>query len=111
MRTPKIMVVGFLALIALCIILPPVSAYQFSMTKIENFNSLPSLSPYGTDSHTQVYNWLVGQGWSQRFYETEVNVDDSDFATNGGGLDQSDLHYHFGHGDWISGTTYVQYQN
>jgi len=43
--------------------------------------------------------------------DTDANVDDTDFATSGGGLNNADLHYHFGHGDWISGITYVQYSN
>lgn len=104
--------VKMLALIALCMIILPASAYQFSMTNIENFDSLTSLSPDGTISHTHVYNWLTGEGWSQNFYETNANVDDTDFSTSGGGLDNADLHYHFGHGDWFNTeTTCVQYKD
>jgi len=98
-------------LIIVCMLMLPVSAYQFSMTNVENYDSLTNLYPYGTNSHAYVYNWLTGQGWSQAFYETDANVDDTDFATSGGGLNNADFHYHFGHGDYISGTTYVQYKN
>jgi hypothetical protein len=89
----------------------PVSAYQFSMTNIENFDSLTDLYPDGTYSHAYVYNYLTGQGWSQLFYETDANVDDTDFATTGGGLNNADLHYHFGHGIYSGGITHVAYSN
>ncbi|MFA4878087.1 MAG: DUF6345 domain-containing protein [Methanoregula sp.] len=111
MKLPKKNGAILLVLITLCVITLPVSAYQFSMTNIENFNSLPNLYPYGTNSHAYVYNWLAGQGWSQRFYETNSNVDDTDFATSGEGLNNVDLHYHFGHGDYIGTSTQVQYSN
>ena len=103
--------VKMLALVAFCMIIIPSSAYQFSMTNIENFDSLPSLSPEGTTSHTHVYNWLTGEGWSQNFYDTNANVGDTDFSTTGGGLNNADLHYHFGHGDWVNSETCVQYKN
>ena len=101
-----------LALVTLCAIVMPVSAYQFSMTNVENYNTLTSLYPYGTNSHAYVYNWLTGTpGWTQRFYDTDANVDDTDFATNGGALNDADLHYHFGHGDYANQIGIVQYSN
>ena len=89
----------------------PVSAYQFSMTNVENFDNQVDLYPDGSNSHAYLYNWLTGQGWSQRFYDQDVAVDDTDFATSGGGLNDADLHYHFGHGDYQSATGYLEYSN
>jgi len=103
--------IGLLILVGICMVVPPVSAYQFSMTTVENYDSLVDLYPDGTISSTYVYNWLTGQGWTQKFHQMDASVDDTDFATNGGALNDADLHYHFGHGDWISGTTHVQYSN
>jgi len=100
-----------LGLTIMCMFILPVSAYQFSMTNVENYDSLTDLYPDGTYSHAYVYNWLTGQGWTQAFYDTDANVDDTDFATSGGGLNNADLHYHFGHGDYVSGSTYVEYSN
>ena len=79
----------------------------YSMTNIENFDTLSDLYPEGSNTYTNVTNWLTGTpGWTQLFYDTDSNVDDTDFATNGAGLNNADLHYHFGHGDYvyISGT-------
>ncbi|MCK9591070.1 MAG: hypothetical protein M0Q91_03525 [Methanoregula sp.] len=57
---------------------------KFSMTNIETFNTLPSLSPYGTTSHTDIYNWLTGTPkWTQMFYETGANVEDSGLQLRG----------------------------
>lgn len=78
------------------------------MTNIEDFDTLRDLYPYGTNSHNYVYNLLTSEGWTQRFYETNSNVDDTDFATQGGNLDNADLHNHFGQGDWSGGTAYIQ---
>ncbi|PKL57745.1 MAG: hypothetical protein CVV34_05910, partial [Methanomicrobiales archaeon HGW-Methanomicrobiales-5] len=60
-------------------------------------------------------NWLGGSaGWSQRFYDQDGNVNDLDFGSQDSGyqgLDEAELHYHFGHGDLVSGETYVAYSN
>jgi hypothetical protein len=102
-------------LVIMSMFMLPVSAYQFSMTNIENYDSLTDLYPDGSNSHAYIYNGLTGQGWSEQSYQVDSNVDDTDFATSGGGLNNVDLHYHFGHGDQIlsggSWTTDVQYTN
>jgi len=100
-----------LCLAILCVFMFPVSAYQFSMTNVENYDSQTDLYPDGTSSHAYVYNWLTGQGWSQAFYHVDTSVDDTDFATSGGGLNNADFHYHYGHGDWISSVGYLDYSN
>lgn len=95
----------FLGLVIVCICTLPVSAYTFSMTNIEHYDGAwTDLYPYGTNSHVELYNSLTGQGWTQSFYDTNANVDDTDFATAGGGLNNVDLHYHFGHGTYQSPT-------
>jgi hypothetical protein len=103
--------VVLLGLAIMCMFMLPVSAYQFSMTNVENYDSQTDLYPDGTNSHAYLYNWLTGQGWSQAFYDIDANVDDTDFATSGGGLNNADLHYHYGHGDWISRVGYLDYSN
>jgi PKD repeat protein len=75
---------------------------MYSMTNIENFDTLTDLYPYGTMTHTNVSNWLTGTpGWVELFYDLDTNVDNVDFATTGEGLNNADLHYHFGHGDYV----------
>jgi hypothetical protein len=104
-----------LALFLMSAITIPVSAYQYSMTNVEWYDTISDLFPWGRDVCNVVSNWMGGSaGWSQRFYDRDGNVNDLDFGSqNSGyqGLDEAEFHYHFGHGDLVSGETYVDYSN
>jgi len=107
--------ISIMILAIVCIIFsPPVSAYQFSMTSSTVYldaATYPSL-PYITDMHNTIYNWLTGSpGWTERFYETSYYVDDTDFGTTGQGLNQDELHYHYGHGGNDGSHNYLPFQN
>ncbi len=104
--------VGILALILLSFLSVPVSAYQYSITNVEWYDNSEDLYPFGTGVANAVKNRLNGAGWSQRFYETDYNVDDYDFGYSQSGyqgLDEAEFHYHFGHGINVLGETHIEY--
>lgn len=111
----KLVSVIVLATVLMSTLAPPVAAYQYSMTNVEWYDTLSDLFPWGRNICTVVSNWLGGSaGWSQQFYDQDGNVNDLDFGSQDSGyqgLDGAELHYHFGHGDLISGETYVAYSN
>jgi hypothetical protein len=88
---------------------------KFSMTNVEWYDTSDDLFPWGSNVCNVVSNWMIGSaGWSQRFYDRDGDVNDLDFGSqNSGyqGLDEGQFHYHFGHGDLLSGETYVDYSN
>jgi hypothetical protein len=88
---------------------------KFSMTNVEWYDTSDDLFPWGRNVCNVVSNWMIGSaGWSQRFYDRDGDVNDLDFGSqNSGyqGLDEAEFHYHFGHGDLLSGETYVDYSN
>lgn len=102
-----------LALITLSAMTFHVSAYQFSVTTSTVYldaATYPSL-PYGSQIHTTINNWLTGTpAWTERFYDTSARVDDTDFGTTGQGLNQAELHYHYGHGGDDGSHTYLPFQ-
>lgn len=104
-------------LVAVCMTSMPVTAYQYSMTSVYVYDNPPpgSSLPYANEIHTTVRNWLTGApGWTERFYEFNPYVEDTDFGSqNSGyqGLDEADLHYHFGHGININGESHVKYKD
>jgi hypothetical protein len=107
--------IPLLVLVILCaVITSPVAAYQFSMTSSTVYyqaSTYPSL-PYATEMHNTVSNWLTGTpGWTQTFYHTSGYVDDTDFGTTGMGLNQAELHYHYGHGGNDGTHTYLPFLN
>jgi len=112
----RILVITGLILVLLTVITIPVSAYEYSMTSVSVYNNPPpgSALPYANEIHNNVQSWLTGAGWTQRFYEFNPYVEDTDFGSqNSGyqGLDEADLHYHFGHGINVNGETRVEYQD
>lgn len=78
------------------------SAYEYSVTTIEDYVVLDDLDPWGQQEYANVEHWLHDvAGWTEEFYESEYNVDESDFGTSDTGylgLDDADFHFHFGHG-------------
>jgi hypothetical protein len=103
-----------LALIVLCAIVLPATAYQFSVTSSTVYldpATYPIL-PYGTQIHDTISNWLTGSpGWTERFYHTSYYVEDNDFGATGQGLNQAELHYHYGHGGNDGTHSYLPFQN
>ncbi|AKB51927.1 hypothetical protein MSBRW_2674 [Methanosarcina barkeri str. Wiesmoor] len=89
------------------------SAYSYSVTIIENYSVLNSLAPHGTENYGIVENWLHDvAGWNEYFYDSETNVDETDFGTLDSGyqgLDDADFHYHLGHGVDDIGTEIALY--
>ncbi|OPY36104.1 MAG: PKD domain protein [Methanoregula sp. PtaU1.Bin051] len=84
-----------------------------SVTLYTNASYYPSL-PNGQAMHDTIQNWLTGTpGWSESFYQENTEVEDTDFGTqNSGyqGLDETVLHYHYGHGGiGENGETYLPY--
>ena len=72
-----------------------------SVTIYTNASVYPSL-PYREEMHSTIQNWLTGTpGWSEQFYASNTEVEDTDFGTQDSGyigLDDAVLHYHYGHG-------------
>ncbi len=97
-------------------VLRPVVRPSYSMTSVTiytNASTFPSL-PYRSEMHNAIRNRLTGSpGWSELFFQEETAVDDSDFGTQNSvyhGLDEADLHYHYGHGGISQeGSTYLPY--
>lgn len=90
------------------------SAYSYSVTTINNYTSpLFSDLTQGPTNYARVEHWLHDvAGWSEYFYASETDVDETDFGTlNSGyqGLDGADFHYHFGHGINDVGTEIALY--
>jgi hypothetical protein len=78
------------------------SAYEYSVTTIDEYVILGDLDPWGQNEYERVEYWLHDvAGWTEEFHESEYNVDESDFGTSNSGykgLDEADFHFHFGHG-------------
>lgn len=102
----------FLFLCISAFVIQPASAYSYSVTTINNYNLLDDLTQ-GASHYARVEYWLHDvAGWSESFYATETNVDETDFGTlNSGyqGLDSADFHYHLGHGVDDVGTELALY--
>ncbi len=84
------------------------SAYEYSVTVIEEYSNLEDLDPFGVECYQKVSYWLgVRAGWSEQFYERDWDVTQEDLGTDDSGyqgLDEVDFHYHFGHGiSWLGG--------
>jgi len=90
----------------------PVSAYEYSMTSVTAYNdgaTYPML-PYRSEMRSTLSTWLTGTpGWTERFYESNGWVDDTDFGTTGQGLNLAELHYHYGHGGNDGSHSYLPY--
>lgn len=57
---------------------------------------------------------LLKDGWTQVFWDNDTDVTKQDFGTDGGGLDNAALHFHFGHGDaeWFGfGSSFIVLTN
>ncbi|AKB37684.1 hypothetical protein MSSAC_3094 [Methanosarcina siciliae C2J] len=76
------------------------SAHSYSMTRINDYTNADDLNL--EPECARVNYWLGTVAvWSQDFYETETDVEETDFgSSNSGytGLDSADFHYHTGHG-------------
>lgn len=87
-------------------------ALTYSITigeKYRNPNPDPyNLTPVGTQTGDNVASILNSAGWSQQFYDKDLDVTEEDFGTNGGGLAHSLLHYHFGHGNETKGIALIK---
>jgi hypothetical protein len=94
----------FVLVAALFLIPATTSAYSYSITNIENYSWLSDLSPDGTEIANKVQYWLGTEtGWTEEFYHKDSAVNKEDFgSSNSGyqGLDESDFHWHIGHGLW-----------
>ncbi|MDK2939542.1 MAG: hypothetical protein PWQ51_1707 [Methanolobus sp.] len=101
---------GYLALfIGLSILtISNASAYEYSVTTIEEYTVLDDIDPWGDYEYARVEYWLHDvAGWNEEFYESEYNVDETDFGTSNSGyegLDEADFHFHLGHGVDDGGT-------
>ncbi len=79
------------------------SAYEYSVTNIEDYTWLSDLTPYGTQIADKVKYWLGNAGWTLEFYHKDSEVKKEDFGTSDSsweGLDEADFHWHTGHGLW-----------
>ncbi|WP_202319831.1 hypothetical protein [Archaeoglobus neptunius] len=89
-------------LLAVCIAQSAVVAYSYSITNIEDYTSLDDLTPFGTQVANKVQYWLgTEDGWIQKFYHKDSSVDRENFGildSGWQGLDESDFHWHVGHG-------------
>ena len=85
----------------------------FSITDSETYGAFTfNLSPYGTLVCDNVSTILNAAGWTQRFYDKDLDATEEDFGTLDAplnqGLDESMLHYHFGHGSATNGLALVK---
>ena len=97
------------------------SAYEYSVTVVDDYTYLDDLTPHGQNQYERVEYWLHDvAGWSEEFYHKDSAVTESDFGTSDSGytgLDSADFHYHSGHGvddvgtelalrSWLPGVNY-----
>jgi len=85
----------------------------YSITVVESFRSnMSDLRPLGTEVGDTVASTLNSAGWVQKFYHKDYFVTEQDFgildAPLNQGLDESILHYHFGHGSKDRGLVLVK---
>lgn len=97
--------INYMLLLFACICILTISnatAYEYSVTTIEDYVYLADLDPHGEDQYEIVEQWLHDEaGWSEEFYDKDSSVTAADFGTSDTGytgLDGADFHYHFGHG-------------
>jgi len=90
-------------------------ALTYSITVGERYNrpnepyqDMYNLSPLGTQTGDNVASFLNSAGWSQQFYDKDLDVTEEDFGTSGNGLENSVLHYHFGHGNETKGIALIK---
>lgn len=105
---------GILALILLSALSVPVSAYQYSITNVEQYDHSEDLYPFGTGVSHAVKNRLNNAEWSQKFYEVDWNVNEYDLGYSQSGyqgLDEAEFHNHFGHGINLLGETHIEFSN
>jgi|Deesub1362B_J571_1020462.scaffolds.fasta_scaffold05925_2 hypothetical protein len=89
------------ALFATILLTPSSSAYSYSMTIIEDYSWMDDLTPWGTQFADIVDTKLSNDGWTKEFYHKDSEVTKEDFGTSNygyEGLDETDFHWHFGHG-------------
>jgi hypothetical protein len=87
--------------------------YTYSITVSESFRYYESnLSFIGTEVGNNVASKLNTAGWIQKFYHKDFSATEEDFgildAPSYQGLDESILHYHFGHGNKTKGLVLVK---
>jgi len=85
----------------------------YSITVSESFRANSSdLRPIGTAVGNNVALILNSAGWIQKFYHKDYTATEQDFGTLDApsyqGLDESILHYHFGHGSKTKGLALVK---
>jgi hypothetical protein len=85
----------------------------YSITVSESFGAYTSdLRPIGTEVGNNVALTLRSAGWVQKFYHKDFYATEQDFgildAPSYQGLDESILHYHFGHGSKTNGLVLVK---
>ncbi len=82
------------------------ASFTYSVTNIEQYDWLSDLYPYGTEIANEVRYWLgTKAGWTEKFYHKDSEVTKEDFGTSNigyQGLDESDFHWHTGHGLWAN---------
>lgn len=94
----------------------PTIEKTFSITQVGNPGwPTQDLTNQVDSSANAIEFHLLKDGWTEVFRDKETDVTKEDFGIDGGGLDNSTIHFHFGHGETDgNGNTFIDlnwYQN